>query len=1208
MPRYNAKYSSAKERQQSGYACLLLVSLVLSIVLGGGIVMGQSEQPTGRDQTTAGQEPAIQITPDELAARIEALANRTDLTPEQSALLKSLYEESVANLKRTEEARARAGQFENDRIAAPKLLKEVKDHLQQLDQAQNKGRTENFMVGQNGEPTQSLSLTDLRQQLVDAQASLLSAQTAGKDIEYLRAARDARRKAIPDLLVAKEGELAKAQDDLKGLVPREGESDEFTQARRLRRATLVDALAAESDALKREQLMIDQRAELLMRRIDEVVLTTNLMQRRVNQWQKLVDDRQKAEAAQREDEARKAAKTAALLHPIAKTEAVRNQQLTVNGTALAVEKEKITRRKREITVALTQLTTDFQPVETRIELERQARERGDEPELPSSAFGLVLRKLRSTLPSQRELKRELSRIESRMSRIQAEAIETSSERRQILDQEDREDRVNESMALNAEEIPVEDTESVRDALLDIYRERVELLAVLNGDRDRQFAALNDLANELSRYLHQVQRYETYIGEHILWVRSTQFLGATDLSNLPNAVSWLTSIENWRRSVKALILDATRQPGLYIPVAMVILTLTIGFRAFRKRLARLGKEVGHARTDRFGSTVAAVMMTLILPLAVPLLVGFVGWRLTTIGEGEFERAVGSGLMNAARLMYMVLFVLAIDRDDGLAMIHFRKRAKALALVRCHLRWFVVVATIGTFVVETLDSQSNQIWADSLGRVTFIATMIASAIVLQRLARPSNGLLEEFIRRQPSGWTSRLRYIWSTAIVLVPCVLAVTALMGYFFTAVQIERRCVSTMLFILVLWLAHGLAMRWILMTQKRIAIKQSDAKKSVGEEEKAKSTAVVPAENTKVPPSSAPRTPTPGSTSSPKQEEHFAIPLAEVGLQAKRLLRTSVFLAFIIGSYIIWHDVLPALSALDGIVLFGANGEHPIALSRLIGAALVVIATIVASRNLPGFFEIAIMSRLPFQPSARYAIKSILQYVISIGGFLAAFGAIGVTWSDVQWLIAAATVGLGFGLQEIFANFVSGLIILFEQPIRIGDTITIGETTGNVTRIRMRATTITDWDRKELIVPNREFITGQLINWTLSDPILRLKLPIGIAYGSDTRKATDLLLEVAKSNPIVLDDPEPSVIFSGFGDSTLDFSLRVYIPDIEHFVPIKHYLNTAIDDAFRKAGIEIAFPQRDLHIRSISDALSVRNESSGRGEQENSSGTEKTSS
>jgi potassium efflux system protein len=185
------------------------------------------------------------------------------------------------------------------------------------------------------------------------------------------------------------------------------------------------------------------------------------------------------------------------------------------------------------------------------------------------------------------------------------------------------------------------------------------------------------------------------------------------------------------------------------------------------------------------------------------------------------------------------------------------------------------------------------------------------------------------------------------------------------------------------------------------------------------------------------------------------------------------------------------------------------------------------------------------------------------------------------------TVGLGFGLQEIFANFVSGLIILFERPMRVGDTVTIGGISGTVTRIRIRATTITDGDRKELIVPNKEFITGQLINWTLSDTILRTVIRVGVAFGSDIPQARNLLLKAAQDDPRVLRDPPVTAVLDKFGDSTLDFELRLFVAGLEEFAEIRHDLNVRIDQLFRDAGIEMAFPQRDVHVRSIEPAMGV---------------------
>ena len=193
----------------------------------------------------------------------------------------------------------------------------------------------------------------------------------------------------------------------------------------------------------------------------------------------------------------------------------------------------------------------------------------------------------------------------------------------------------------------------------------------------------------------------------------------------------------------------------------------------------------------------------------------------------------------------------------------------------------------------------------------------------------------------------------------------------------------------------------------------------------------------------------------------------------------------------------------------------------------------------------------------------------------------GIRWSSLQWLVAALGVGLGFGLQEIVANFVSGLIVLFERPYRVGDFVTVGEVSGTVTRIRIRATTVRDLDRRELIVPNKNFITGELINWSLSDKILRIIVPVGIAYGSNTALAEELLLKVARQNSEVLSEPEPSALFLGFGDNSLNFEMRVFIDDPMKRFNISHQLHRSIDDEFRRAGVVIAFPQRDMHLDQI---------------------------
>ena len=211
------------------------------------------------------------------------------------------------------------------------------------------------------------------------------------------------------------------------------------------------------------------------------------------------------------------------------------------------------------------------------------------------------------------------------------------------------------------------------------------------------------------------------------------------------------------------------------------------------------------------------------------------------------------------------------------------------------------------------------------------------------------------------------------------------------------------------------------------------------------------------------------------------------------------------------------------------------------------------------------------------AALAVMVFDVLIGVLIAANG-LGLRWSQIQWLATALTFGLAFGLQEMFANFVAGLIILFERPIRVGDVVTVEDITGVVSRVRIRATTIINWDRKEFVVPNKEFITGRLLNWSLTDDMTRLMVPIGVAYGSDVMLAMKLAEEAAREHPEVLDDPAPFIIFEGFGDNSLQLGLRVYLPSLEHRLTTKSEINAAINASYEEAGIVIAYPQRDVHL------------------------------
>nr|VFK18523.1 MAG: Mechanosensitive ion channel [Candidatus Kentron sp. LPFa]VFK33385.1 MAG: Mechanosensitive ion channel [Candidatus Kentron sp. LPFa] len=258
--------------------------------------------------------------------------------------------------------------------------------------------------------------------------------------------------------------------------------------------------------------------------------------------------------------------------------------------------------------------------------------------------------------------------------------------------------------------------------------------------------------------------------------------------------------------------------------------------------------------------------------------------------------------------------------------------------------------------------------------------------------------------------------------------------------------------------------------------------------------------------------------------------------------------------------------------------EKDVTLGNVTTVLILLVITVLAARNIPGVLEIALLQRLPLSIGGRYAFTTLTQYGIVGAGLVAIFDIVGLDWSKIQWLVAALSVGLGFGLQEIVANFISGIILLFERPIRVGDVVTIDNTTGMVSRIRIRATTIVTWDKQELLIPNKDLITGRLTNWTLSDKMSRITITVGIAYGSDVALALKLLVEAATGHEEILKDPAPFSTFEGFGDNALTLVLRAYVGSLENRLAIVTALHRAINDKFNAAGLSIAFPQRDIHL------------------------------
>jgi small-conductance mechanosensitive channel len=264
-------------------------------------------------------------------------------------------------------------------------------------------------------------------------------------------------------------------------------------------------------------------------------------------------------------------------------------------------------------------------------------------------------------------------------------------------------------------------------------------------------------------------------------------------------------------------------------------------------------------------------------------------------------------------------------------------------------------------------------------------------------------------------------------------------------------------------------------------------------------------------------------------------------------------------------------------------GKQPLTTLSIIKICLFVAALALFAGYFKSFFEKKLLVHTSLEEGQRYAFARITSYVIFAMGMVIGLESTGLDLSSLVVLGGALGLGVGLGLQTVVSNFVAGLILLLEQPVRVGDRIQVGETYGDVVALKGRSTWIRTNDNVVIIVPNSNFIEQSVTNWTANDRLVRVSLSVGVGYDSNPVQVRDVLMRLAAAHPDVLSDPVPDVIFEEFGDSSLNFKLRVWtVKQVHAPMVLKSDLYFAIFEEFGKLGIEIPFPQRDLHLRSVS--------------------------
>jgi len=708
----------------------------------------------------------------------------------------------------------------------------------------------------------------------------------------------------------------------------------------------------------------------------------------------------------------------------------------------------------------------------------------------------------------------------------------------------------------------------------LYVERRELLQDMSEEAVYEINESKNLAAIQQELLDTTTELSAILDQNLLWLPSVKAIDGKWPLRVWRGTFDVFSTSNFSRSGEVITTQLSRFWFPAIIIAGCLLALVSFRRRMREHIAHTSNLVGRVQKDSYWHTPSVILSTALIAAPLPILIFVVGAMFKGSGAVDnFIEALGQSGVELSGFLWFFLMWREWNKDKSLFGAHYKTPAILREKATRNLNWFIPVAgTSIALVTLTQNSREPDVY-EGFSLLAFIATALILAWFSYNILWLKKDRIAKIFSEQ--HYFRRYHRLLLVFAILLPIAAAILAAIGYYDTARELLSRLFFTGGLIVATYVVYGLMRRSLLVAQRRLSLKQAVERRAQAVKLRQEQ---MEAEERGEP---APTPPV----------DYEEIDVEALNRQSVQLINTFTVLGFAVLMWVFWRDLFPALSIFDEVGLWPTewttdeSGKtivtQEVSLWNLIQSLAIAGLTFISAKNLPSLLEVFVLNRSKLDRGTRYAIVSILGYIIIAVGFIWAFNKLGMDWSQLQWVFAALGVGIGFGLQEIIANFISGLIILFERPVRVGDYITIGDKSGTVKRIQIRATTLSDLDNREIFIPNKELITQKVTNWTLSDSITRIIIPVGIAYGSDTDKARDIMQTVIKANNRVLDKPKSNVFFLGFGESSLDFELRIFVRSVDDRFGVSHDIHTDINKALKKAGFEIPFPQRDLNLKPV---------------------------
>jgi len=981
-----------------------------------------------------------------LSAKIKEVEANIDLDESTKGKLINRYRTALSNVEMAASNQKTAEEFLKSRTTVPEQTRKILEKLEQV-----KESSKDPLPDVKLKITKDTPLPEIEQLLLQEEANYTAIQAKLSDAKEQLSIMLNRPAVVQKRLVEAKERQKQIADEIQLPAPKT-ESPREKEVRHWLLVTEELALRAEIKMLDSELLSQPMRIDLLKAYIDQQTWGIKPVEARVRKLQDKVNELHIAQAQKIQVEAELAQQLAQGKHALVQGLAEKNAALSEDISFLATHLADLANRKDDVIKEAERLQDNYQISKQRIELVGMSQVLG-------KAFAeqsLKLEKL--TGMSEKAALREEQIAQINMARIQYN------------DELNELKNIPNFVASLTNNLSMETTESIEVELTDLAKQRQNLLRQALTTQRTYLLVLNELDAANGKLLEIVDIYTKFLSKYLLWVRNASFLKPKALLVIPDQLVTLFSPANWFEPVQILKFQLLHSLAFVLVLVLVAIILWK-----RKRLMgvleRTGKEVGKPASDRFIFTVQALGLTLLIAAPWPIFMEMLGWHLDFPESTEFTQGVSLNLKLLAPAFYFLQIIRVMSVPNGFAEAHLNWSPSNLKRLRFELRWFMWVFLSIFFIAATAVFTDYGNFGGELGRITIMALLITIAVIFFRLLRPGKGLVDEFLAQHPTSFLTRWHPIWFAVVLALPLLTAGLTISGYIYSSATLFGRLYRTVGLISVLVILYFVAIRWVLMALKRKAFSKTSGK-----------------------------------------EEEPEIDYNTLDEGSRKLISNTMVVAGIFGLWYIWSNLLPALDILNSITLWyhteivsGVVKNLPVTLGDA-GLAIIVIFLLAGGlKHFSTFQEILLRQFTSMRPSSRYAFITLSSYAILATGTAFVFGLLGGSWKEIQWIFAALGVGIGFGLQEIVANFICGLIILFERPVRIGDVVTVGDIEGTVSRIQIRATTITMFDKKELLVPNKEFITGRLVNWSLSDPMTRIMVYIEIAYGSDIQKTMSIM-------------------------------------------------------------------------------------------------------